>query len=152
MPMFSEWWQARLVRIRRWMAYSIPVAAAVASGALTRDQPTRWLSPVVSAAAGFCAAVAVAEVRVRRRAARRTRITSQPALRRVTEIALVSFGCPDAGTGRDVNVLDPTGGGAAPVTEPFVPIDRYAPGDITAAGTTTPMIPGLQLALEIINS
>src|SRR5262249_50709481 len=62
----SERWQATLARVRRWIAYTIPVAPASVAGAVTPDKPTRWLSPVIAGVVGLCAAVAVAELSARR--------------------------------------------------------------------------------------
>jgi uncharacterized protein YegL len=82
-------------------------------------------------------------------AAWRTDLLAQPALRRITEIALVSFGRPDATTGTDVTVLDPAGANVGEITQPFVAVDRFAPRDLEAGGHS-PMVPAIQRALEII--
>src|SRR5437763_11712486 len=60
-------------------------------------------------------------------------------LRRIGEIALITFG----GT---VAVVDPSGRGRDPVSEPFVPVSDFNPPLLRAAGYT-PMVAGIKRAL-----
>jgi uncharacterized protein YegL len=65
-------------------------------------------------------------------------------LRRIGEIALVSFG--SGGT----TVVDPSGRGRDPLPNPFVPVAEFDPPTLVASGYS-PMVPAIKHALELVD-
>lgn len=74
----------------------------------------------------------------------REELTRESNLRRIGEIALVSFG--SGGTA----VIDPSGQGRTPLADPFVPIADFSPPTLTASGYS-PMVPAIKRALELVD-
>lgn len=59
------------------------------------------------------------------------------------EIALITFGAGH------VQAIDPSGRTTGTVTEPYVPVSQFSPPPLVAGGVT-PMVEGLQYALDLV--
>lgn len=74
----------------------------------------------------------------------REQLAGDSYLRRIGEIALVSFGA--GGT----SVIDPSGRNRTPLPNPFVPIGDFDPPPLTASGFS-PMVPAVKHAIELVD-